>query len=122
MGRHWQATVSQGNTMEKYTTPTPLLQDQTHMGGPGEVLGTPASTEEPSHAELLAAIQGFRVALEERCFLARHHLLLLPGPGALRGGPVRGPQPVRQVWRSLITREGERPQQPRLSIRLRTRA
>ncbi|KAJ1181159.1 hypothetical protein NDU88_006369 [Pleurodeles waltl] len=64
MGRHRQATASQGNTMEQYTTPTPLHQCQTHIGGPGEVLGTPATAEEPSRDELLAAIQGFRVALE----------------------------------------------------------
>ncbi|KAJ1135351.1 hypothetical protein NDU88_001791 [Pleurodeles waltl] len=64
MGRHWQATALQGNTMEQYTTPTSLPQHQTRVGRTGEALGTPAIIEEPSRAEFLAAIQGSRVALE----------------------------------------------------------
>ncbi|KAJ1095998.1 hypothetical protein NDU88_001147 [Pleurodeles waltl] len=50
--------------MEQYTTTTPLPQRQTHMCGSGEALRVPATAEEPSRAELLAAIQGARVALE----------------------------------------------------------
>ncbi|KAJ1198353.1 hypothetical protein NDU88_002194 [Pleurodeles waltl] len=51
--------------MEQYTTPTPLPQHQTHMRGwSGEALGALATADEPSRAELLAAIQGFRVALK----------------------------------------------------------
>ncbi|KAJ1157157.1 hypothetical protein NDU88_009872 [Pleurodeles waltl] len=64
MGWHRQAASSQGNTREQYTTPTPLPQCQTCVGGPGEVLGTPATVEEPLRAELLAAMQGSRVALK----------------------------------------------------------
>ncbi|KAJ1114864.1 hypothetical protein NDU88_003094 [Pleurodeles waltl] len=36
------------------------------MGGSKEVLGPQATAEEPSHVKLLAAIQGARVALEEK--------------------------------------------------------
>ncbi|KAJ1198313.1 hypothetical protein NDU88_002155 [Pleurodeles waltl] len=50
--------------MEQYTTPIPVSLHQTHLGGAGEVHGTPAAVEEPSWAELLAAIQASRVALE----------------------------------------------------------
>ncbi|KAJ1189535.1 hypothetical protein NDU88_006280 [Pleurodeles waltl] len=50
--------------MEQYTTPAQLPQHQTRMGGPGEVWEMAAPTEEPSHAELLAAIQGYWVVLE----------------------------------------------------------
>ncbi|KAJ1214028.1 hypothetical protein NDU88_001656 [Pleurodeles waltl] len=50
--------------MEQYTTPAQVPQRQTHMGGPEEVRETPAPAEEPSRAELLAAIQGSRVVLE----------------------------------------------------------
>ncbi|KAJ1129720.1 hypothetical protein NDU88_008086 [Pleurodeles waltl] len=63
MGRHRQTTPSQGNTMEQYTTPTPLPQHQTRMGGSAEALVVPATAEEPLYAEILAAIQGTRVAL-----------------------------------------------------------
>ncbi|KAJ1171501.1 hypothetical protein NDU88_003362 [Pleurodeles waltl] len=42
-----------------------VLGQQTHwVGGSGEALAMPATVEEPSRAELLAAIQGARVALE----------------------------------------------------------
>ncbi|KAJ1201007.1 hypothetical protein NDU88_004823 [Pleurodeles waltl] len=51
--------------MEQYTTPKPLPQRQTYLGGSGEALAVPATEEEePSRAELLAAIHGARVALE----------------------------------------------------------
>ncbi|KAJ1169745.1 hypothetical protein NDU88_001636 [Pleurodeles waltl] len=52
--------------MEQYTTPTPLPQRQTHLGGSGEALEEPATVGEPMHVELLAAIHGARVALEEK--------------------------------------------------------
>ncbi|KAJ1171410.1 hypothetical protein NDU88_003272 [Pleurodeles waltl] len=41
-----------------------LPQFQTQSGGPEDVLGVPGTTSEPSRVELLAAIQGSRVALE----------------------------------------------------------
>ncbi|KAJ1131885.1 hypothetical protein NDU88_010216 [Pleurodeles waltl] len=44
--------ASQGNTMEQYTTPAPLPQRQTRVGGSGDDLSMPA------------AIQGSTVALE----------------------------------------------------------
>ncbi|KAJ1123013.1 hypothetical protein NDU88_001486 [Pleurodeles waltl] len=64
MGRHRQSTPSQGNTMEEYTTPTLLPQRQTRTGGSGEALEEPTTAGEPTRAELLAAIQGARVALD----------------------------------------------------------
>ncbi|KAJ1208244.1 hypothetical protein NDU88_003630 [Pleurodeles waltl] len=64
MGRHRQTETPQGNTMEQYTTPVPLPQCQTCLGGTGDGLSVPANTEEPSRAEILAAIQGSRVTLE----------------------------------------------------------
>ncbi|KAJ1192359.1 hypothetical protein NDU88_001669 [Pleurodeles waltl] len=64
MGRHRQAVALQGKTMEQYIMPAPVLQHQTRLGGTGDGLSTPATTEEPSRAEILAAIQGSRVALE----------------------------------------------------------
>ncbi|KAJ1103211.1 hypothetical protein NDU88_000638 [Pleurodeles waltl] len=45
MGRHWQAATSQGNTMEQLTTPLPLPQHQTQLGGPGDVLSMPVTAE-----------------------------------------------------------------------------
>ncbi|KAJ1091801.1 hypothetical protein NDU88_004916 [Pleurodeles waltl] len=50
--------------MEQYNTSTPLPQRQTRLGGPGEAVEEPAIGGEPTCADLLAAIQGFRVALE----------------------------------------------------------
>ncbi|KAJ1112528.1 hypothetical protein NDU88_000791 [Pleurodeles waltl] len=50
--------------MEQYTMPVPLPQRQTQLGGPRDVLSTLVTAEEPSKAELLAAIQCSRVALE----------------------------------------------------------
>ncbi|KAJ1196930.1 hypothetical protein NDU88_000793 [Pleurodeles waltl] len=64
MGRHRQAATLQGNTMEQYTTPVPLPQCQTCSGESGDVLSMPVTAEEPSRAELLAATQGSRIALE----------------------------------------------------------
>ncbi|KAJ1089399.1 hypothetical protein NDU88_002550 [Pleurodeles waltl] len=52
--------------MEQYTTLAPGSQRQTRMGGPGWVPEAPAPVEEPSRAELLAAIQGSCVVLEEK--------------------------------------------------------
>ncbi|KAJ1167380.1 hypothetical protein NDU88_007772 [Pleurodeles waltl] len=66
MGRHQKTAVSQGNTMEQCTMPVPLPQRQTPVGGAGDALSTAVTVEEPSQAKLLAAIQGSRVALEER--------------------------------------------------------
>ncbi|KAJ1206324.1 hypothetical protein NDU88_001731 [Pleurodeles waltl] len=54
----------QGNTMEQYTTPVPLPQPLARSGENGDNMRVPANPEEPSRAELLAAIQGSRVALE----------------------------------------------------------
>ncbi|KAJ1145388.1 hypothetical protein NDU88_011675 [Pleurodeles waltl] len=66
MGRHRLTEASQGNTMEQYTTPVPLLQRQTRLGVAGDGLSVAMNTEEPSQAEILAAIQGSRVALEAK--------------------------------------------------------
>ncbi|KAJ1107017.1 hypothetical protein NDU88_004414 [Pleurodeles waltl] len=64
MGRHKQTDLLQGNTMEQYTTPVPLPKRPARMDGSGDSVRVPATSDEPSHAELLAAIQGSRVALE----------------------------------------------------------
>ncbi|KAJ1177080.1 hypothetical protein NDU88_002344 [Pleurodeles waltl] len=64
MGQNWQEETLQGNTMEQYTTPAPLPHRQPRLGGSGDGLSTPVTTEEPSRAEILAAIQGSRVAIE----------------------------------------------------------
>ncbi|KAJ1134619.1 hypothetical protein NDU88_001070 [Pleurodeles waltl] len=50
--------------LEQFITSTPLPQRQTHLGGPEEALEEPATAGEPTRAELLAVIQGARVALE----------------------------------------------------------
>ncbi|KAJ1109385.1 hypothetical protein NDU88_006746 [Pleurodeles waltl] len=50
--------------MEQYATSSPGLQCQTRMRGPGGVPEAPAPVEEPSGAELLAAIQGSCVVLQ----------------------------------------------------------
>ncbi|KAJ1164768.1 hypothetical protein NDU88_005202 [Pleurodeles waltl] len=64
MVRHRKTDVSQGNTMEQYTTavPTPLsvIRVAGSDGGQSGLL----PVEELSQAEILAAIQGARVALE----------------------------------------------------------
>ncbi|KAJ1192119.1 hypothetical protein NDU88_001431 [Pleurodeles waltl] len=64
MGRHQQSAALQGNTTEQYTTPVPLLQRKTRSEGPEDAQSAPGTTGEPSRAELLATIQGSRVALE----------------------------------------------------------
>ncbi|KAJ1183593.1 hypothetical protein NDU88_000410 [Pleurodeles waltl] len=50
--------------MEQFTTPMPLPQRQTRLGGSGEALAVQATAEEPTHAELLDVIHGARAALE----------------------------------------------------------
>ncbi|KAJ1091524.1 hypothetical protein NDU88_004644 [Pleurodeles waltl] len=75
MGRHRLMTTSQGNTIDQYPTPVPLLQCQTQSGGPKDVLGVPGSTGEPLRAELLAAIQGSREALEGKIETVEVNLL-----------------------------------------------
>ncbi|KAJ1119759.1 hypothetical protein NDU88_007944 [Pleurodeles waltl] len=52
--------------MEQYTTPVVLLERAARLEVSGEPAGSPLNTEEPSQAELLAAIQGSRVALEDK--------------------------------------------------------
>ncbi|KAJ1207086.1 hypothetical protein NDU88_002478 [Pleurodeles waltl] len=64
MGRHRRAEASQGNTMEQYSTPVALPQRLARSEVSGEVANVASSAGEPSRAELLAAIQGSRVALE----------------------------------------------------------
>ncbi|KAJ1189572.1 hypothetical protein NDU88_006316 [Pleurodeles waltl] len=70
MGCHKRMDASQGNTMEQYTTPVVLLQHAVRLERAarlevsGDAAGTPLNTEEPSRVELLADIQGSRVALE----------------------------------------------------------
>ncbi|KAJ1110345.1 hypothetical protein NDU88_007698 [Pleurodeles waltl] len=64
MGRHKGIALLQGNTMEQYTTPVPLPQRLTRSEGCGDNVRVLTNSEEPSRAELLAAIQGSRVALE----------------------------------------------------------
>ncbi|KAJ1090908.1 hypothetical protein NDU88_004036 [Pleurodeles waltl] len=57
-------TVSQGNTMEQYTTAVPTPQHVTRVAGSDDGQSWLLPVEEPSRAEILAAIQGLRVALE----------------------------------------------------------
>ncbi|KAJ1119544.1 hypothetical protein NDU88_007729 [Pleurodeles waltl] len=64
MGRHKLTDASQGNTMEQFTTPVPLPQSPVRSERSRDDMRAPANPEEPSHVELLAAIQGSRVALE----------------------------------------------------------
>ncbi|KAJ1169789.1 hypothetical protein NDU88_001680 [Pleurodeles waltl] len=64
MGRHKRTDPSQGNTMEQYTTPVPLPQRPARSDGSGDSVRVPATSDEPSCAELLAAIQASRVAPE----------------------------------------------------------
>ncbi|KAJ1193022.1 hypothetical protein NDU88_002328 [Pleurodeles waltl] len=63
-GRNKQATPFQWNTIKHSTVATPLLQCQTQQTGQREDQDASASVEEPPHAELHAAIQGSRSALE----------------------------------------------------------
>ncbi|KAJ1107224.1 hypothetical protein NDU88_004617 [Pleurodeles waltl] len=64
MGPHRQTDVLQGNTMEQYTTVGPLPQRAARLGGTEEGQSGMLPAEELSQAEILAAIQGSRVALE----------------------------------------------------------
>ncbi|KAJ1150786.1 hypothetical protein NDU88_003575 [Pleurodeles waltl] len=61
---HWKPDVSQGNTMEQYTTAVPTLQGVTRVAGSDDGQSGLLPVEEPSLVEILAAIQGSRVALE----------------------------------------------------------
>ncbi|KAJ1177503.1 hypothetical protein NDU88_002758 [Pleurodeles waltl] len=64
MGHPKRMDPSQGNTMEQYTTPVPLLQCVARSEVSGDDMRAPLNPEKPSCAELLAAIEGSRVALE----------------------------------------------------------
>ncbi|KAJ1130649.1 hypothetical protein NDU88_009000 [Pleurodeles waltl] len=64
MGRHRRADVLQGNTMEQYTTVVPISQRAARLGGTDEGQSGMTTAEELSQAEILATIQGSRVALE----------------------------------------------------------
>ncbi|KAJ1152202.1 hypothetical protein NDU88_004979 [Pleurodeles waltl] len=64
MGHHKLMDALQGNTMEQYTTPVALPQQKARLEVSGVAAGTPLSAGEPSQVELLAGIQGSRVALE----------------------------------------------------------
>ncbi|KAJ1151185.1 hypothetical protein NDU88_003972 [Pleurodeles waltl] len=64
MVRHRWTDASQGNTMEQYTTPVPLPQHLARWEGSGDGFSVLANLKESSHAELLVAIRGSRVALE----------------------------------------------------------
>ncbi|KAJ1101513.1 hypothetical protein NDU88_006580 [Pleurodeles waltl] len=52
--------------MEHYTPPGPLPQCPARSDKNGGNMRAPANLEEPLHAELLAAIHGSRVALEDK--------------------------------------------------------
>ncbi|KAJ1105911.1 hypothetical protein NDU88_003314 [Pleurodeles waltl] len=64
MGRHQRTDVSQGNTMEQYTTVVPTPQRDTRLAGSEDGQSGLLPAEELWQAEILAAIQGSRVALE----------------------------------------------------------
>ncbi|KAJ1087706.1 hypothetical protein NDU88_000871 [Pleurodeles waltl] len=64
MGRHRKTDVSQGNTMEQYTTAKAAQQRVTRVAGSDDGQSGLLPVEEPSGAEILPAIQGSRVALE----------------------------------------------------------
>ncbi|KAJ1087688.1 hypothetical protein NDU88_000854 [Pleurodeles waltl] len=64
MGRHKRTDGSQGNTMEQCTTPVAAPRRPAELEVSGDPAGAPLSACEPSRTELLAAIQGSRVALE----------------------------------------------------------
>ncbi|KAJ1099546.1 hypothetical protein NDU88_004647 [Pleurodeles waltl] len=61
MGRHKRTEASHHGAIYHSV---PLPQRQTRLGGNGDGVSTPVNPEEPSRAELLAAIQGSRVTLE----------------------------------------------------------
>ncbi|KAJ1108360.1 hypothetical protein NDU88_005736 [Pleurodeles waltl] len=62
--------------MEQYTRFTPLPR-QIHLGLSGGALAVLATVEEPSRAELLAAIHGTRVALEGKIIMVAMEVTLL---------------------------------------------
>ncbi|KAJ1152391.1 hypothetical protein NDU88_005166 [Pleurodeles waltl] len=64
MGRNRRTDASQGKTMEQYTTPVPPPQRHTRLGGSEDSQSVATTTVEPSGAEIFAAIQDSRVALE----------------------------------------------------------
>ncbi|KAJ1206935.1 hypothetical protein NDU88_002328 [Pleurodeles waltl] len=64
MGRHQKTDVSQGNTMEQYTTAMAAQQRITWVAGSDDGQSGLLPVKEPSQAEILAAIQGSRVVLE----------------------------------------------------------
>ncbi|KAJ1209896.1 hypothetical protein NDU88_005267 [Pleurodeles waltl] len=64
MGRHRRTDVSQGNIVEQYTTVVPTPQSVTRLGGSDDGQSGLLLAKEPLRAEILAAIQGSRVALE----------------------------------------------------------
>ncbi|KAJ1170304.1 hypothetical protein NDU88_002182 [Pleurodeles waltl] len=66
MGRHRRTDVSQGNSMEQYTTVVPTPQRITQLGGSDVGQSGLLPAEEPSRAEILAAIQGSRLTLESK--------------------------------------------------------
>ncbi|KAJ1128741.1 hypothetical protein NDU88_007116 [Pleurodeles waltl] len=65
-GEMGRTDASEGYTMEQYTTPVPLPQRPARSEGIRDDMRAPVNPEEPSRAELLAAIQGSRVALESK--------------------------------------------------------
>ncbi|KAJ1107874.1 hypothetical protein NDU88_005261 [Pleurodeles waltl] len=56
MGRHRKTDVSQSNTMKQYTTAVPTLQRVTRVAGSDDRQSGLLPVEEPSRAEILAAI------------------------------------------------------------------
>ncbi|KAJ1213559.1 hypothetical protein NDU88_001193 [Pleurodeles waltl] len=64
MGRYQRTNASQGNTMEQYTPPVPLPQPNANPRGSEDSESVATTAEDPSRSEILAAIQGLRVALE----------------------------------------------------------
>ncbi|KAJ1134358.1 hypothetical protein NDU88_000810 [Pleurodeles waltl] len=76
MGCHKQTDASQGNTMEKYTTPVPLPQRAARSEVSGDNMRTPLNPKELSRAEL-AVIQGSRVAMEGKIETATVEVNLL---------------------------------------------
>ncbi|KAJ1216375.1 hypothetical protein NDU88_003977 [Pleurodeles waltl] len=64
MGRHRKTDVSQGNATGQYTTAVPTPQHVTRVAGSDDGQSGLLPVEEPLRTEILAAIQGSRVALE----------------------------------------------------------
>ncbi|KAJ1092278.1 hypothetical protein NDU88_005389 [Pleurodeles waltl] len=102
MGRHRQSVASQGNTTEQYTTPMPLPQRQMQSGGPEDALGVPGTTGETSQAELLAAIQGSRVALEGKIETWRWRVFVVERAHRASVAPHRPGAPPRAIIARLL--------------------